>query len=303
MWPFRKNKDKLKSSTIFGNRASRPKYQNTYQWLEGRRHVADAPYLLPKDDEEIDRLDFQHYIIRAIVKGNYEAPIGQPTNILDVGCGTGRWGREMAQSFPQATIVGFDLVSPLETSKTPFPANCRFVQGNVLEGLPFTDRSFDFVHQRLLVFALPAIQWPGEVRELARVTRPGGWVELVEANITLVNMGPATSQLDEWITKVSNMRGIDPGMSRRGQELLEAAGLINVTAKQHAIPVGDWGGRIGKLSAPGALAVNRAMRQQVITQLGVSPEQYDHALAEAAQEYDRYHTSSSVYVSYGQRPA
>ncbi len=67
-----------------------------FQVLDGRQHMADAPYMLPRDDQEINRLDFQHYRLRYALRSNYAAPIGRPRSILDVGCGTGRWALEMA---------------------------------------------------------------------------------------------------------------------------------------------------------------------------------------------------------------
>ncbi len=141
------------------------------------------PYLLPTDLAEVYRLDFQHYMLRYVLRGNYLAPIGQPFSVLDVGCGTGRWGAELARQFPQANVVGVDVV--VTGAERPdaraarqgiFPDNYAFVPGNVLERLPFDDRRFDFVHQRLLFAAIPRPRWPQVVAELARVTRPGaGW--------------------------------------------------------------------------------------------------------------------------------
>jgi ubiquinone/menaquinone biosynthesis C-methylase UbiE len=43
----------------------------------------------------MNRLDFQHFILRQAFKGNYAAPIRNPARILDVGTGTGRWATEM----------------------------------------------------------------------------------------------------------------------------------------------------------------------------------------------------------------
>src|SRR5579859_7928219 len=59
--------------------------------IEGRMRVAGVPYMLPRDMEEISRLDFQHYILRHAFQGIYAPPIGEPSAILDVGTGTGRW--------------------------------------------------------------------------------------------------------------------------------------------------------------------------------------------------------------------
>ena len=59
-----------------------------YVKVGGGRHLADAPYVLPHDDQEINRLDFQHYMLRYALRGNLESPlVGSPASILDVGSG------------------------------------------------------------------------------------------------------------------------------------------------------------------------------------------------------------------------
>jgi hypothetical protein len=81
---------------------------------------------------------------------------------------------------------------------------------------------------------------------------------------------------------------------------LETAGLVHVKAERLSNPIGDWGGRVGKVAAIGVQAVNKAMRQQVIAQLNVSPDEYDRALAQSLAEYDQYHSYSYAYIAYGQ---
>ncbi len=146
--------------------------------IAGRRHVTGVPYALPKDEKEVNRLDFQHYIYRNVLRGNFLVPLDNPASILDVAAGTGIWGKEIAQQFPLARVVGLDLEN-LKASGS-VPANYEFVRGNLLERLPFRDDAFDFVHQRLvLASAVPFERWMDVFRELLRVTRPGGWLELV----------------------------------------------------------------------------------------------------------------------------
>jgi SAM-dependent methyltransferase len=130
---------------------------------DNRRHRADAPYLLPKDMQEVNRLDYQQYIFRRILQGNCFAPVRdllqQGGTILDVGCGTGRWGYEIALAYPRVQVTGFDLEPVIRTGSTPL--NAHFVQGNLLHGLPFPAHHFNYVHQRLLVAAIPVDRWPG----------------------------------------------------------------------------------------------------------------------------------------------
>lgn len=58
--------------------------------LDGRMRTMGLPYVLPRDPEELNRLDFQHYMLRFALQGLYAVPLTNPTSILDVGTGTGR---------------------------------------------------------------------------------------------------------------------------------------------------------------------------------------------------------------------
>ncbi|HEU0026532.1 MAG TPA: class I SAM-dependent methyltransferase [Ktedonobacterales bacterium] len=268
-----------------------------------RRYVADVPYLLPKDLGETNRLDFQHYMLRYALKGNYAAPLEDPRDILDVGSGTGRWGMDMAQQFSAARIVGMDVTPPpVEANATPLPspANYSFVQGNVLERVPFPDDSFDFIHQRFLTLAVPTARWPGVVAELLRVTRPGGWVELVE---TAPPMGaPAMDQLARWGIELTQRRGIDISLMARIGDLLRDGGATQVTARTVSIPVGKPNGRIGAMAAVDYLTALSAVRGPV-TKLGIVDEAtYDAMMARGRQEFDQGVFLQPVYLAFGCKP-
>jgi len=266
----------------------------------GRRHLSQVPYLLPKDGLETQRLDFQFYLIRSILHGNHASPLcSDVASILDVGCGTGRWVIEMARIFPGAHVVGLDIEPP--QSGQVLPPNARFVQANLLDGLPFADRSFDFTHQQLLALAIPTAHWPAVVGELVRVTRPGGWVELLEGGDVFLNAGPATQRFLAWWREASHARGFDTSlMERLGRFLLDAR-LRDVQMRTLQVPVGKWGGHTGALLEKNILAGFPALKHLLCSQLSLSPQEFDATLAELATEGDRYQTSYQYYLAYGQR--
>jgi ubiquinone/menaquinone biosynthesis C-methylase UbiE len=169
-WPFRRTKP-----------APAPQPWRAFQTppLEQQRtYLPDAPYLLPKDAQEDQRLNFQHHVLYRTISNHYLAPIASTTaRILDVGTGTGIWLADMATLFPHAHLLGVDV--SLGSLPHPLPPQCLFCQANILQGLPFPDEQFEYIHQRLLVAAIPSTRWPEAVRELVRVTRSGGWIELV----------------------------------------------------------------------------------------------------------------------------
>ncbi|MBV9706482.1 MAG: class I SAM-dependent methyltransferase [Chloroflexi bacterium] len=218
--------------------------------------------------------------------------------MLDVGCGTGKWGQEIATAYPKARVIGFD-VADMQRTASPL-LNYQFSQGNVLNGLPFASHTFDYVHQRLLVAGIPLDTWPWVVTELRRVTRPGGWIELVEMGTTFHHVGPATQQWIAWWMAICALRGIDASKMSQLGVLLKQAGLCNIRAETKTLPVGNWGGRIGRLLAQDMLSGWPSTRPLAQTLLGVPAEAFEQVMSQLEREWNSYHTTYELYLAYGQ---
>ncbi len=276
---------------------------NRRVFLGGRRYATDVPYILPKDFGEINRLDFQHYMLHSFLHTNFLAPIGHPRDILDVGSGTGRWAIQMAQQFPQANIFSLDIEAPAERQNALLerqPENCMFVEGDVLKGLAFPDASFDFVHQRLLMGAIPGAAWPTVVRELVRVTRPGEWVELVEAAPVPSNT-PALQQLHSWMRGATQMRGLDITIGERIGDLLSQAGLRNMTYRDISIPIGQYGGRLGGMAETQYDALFQTFRPILVSRGMTDATTFNTVMSQAHQDIATNRFVSPYYLAYGQR--
>ncbi|CAG8676840.1 9496_t:CDS:2, partial [Paraglomus brasilianum] len=140
-------------------------------------------YVLPNDVGEEDRLDMQHAMIKHAFDGNFSAPVDQllrsGARVLDVCCGSAAWMLELAKEYPNSYFVGVDMAPVVLADEKP--SNVEFVEYNVLDGLPFNSNSFDFVFSRALAAVYTRAQWTEvAIPEYARVTKPGGWVELLE---------------------------------------------------------------------------------------------------------------------------
>ncbi len=278
-----------------------------FQWIGGRRYLADTPYALPKDPQEVQRLDFQHFIIRHEMHGNYLAPLSHPKRILDIGCGTGRWTMEMAVEFPQAQVVGIDLVLPDSAASLGHgleqkPENAFFLEGDILKGLPFDDASFDFVYIRLMFTAIPASYWPALLDDMIRVTRPEGWIESVESWATVSDTYPASHTINEWFNELLRQRGLDPKIACKMPEMMRARGLEQVTTRvlAHTLPASQ---RWKQVFITIGLSAIENFRTPIIAQGIVTAEEYDRVAAQARQEI-RNHMALiwPAYITYGQRP-
>jgi SAM-dependent methyltransferase len=261
----------------------------------------DLPYILPRENlQETNRLDLQHVLLFSCLRGNIVAPVVNPARVLDVGCGTGRWCREVAETFPQAQVVGLDLSLPPDSQ---WPPNCTFVVSNILEReLPFPESAFEYVHQRLLIGAIPTDRWQEVIGELMRVTRPGGWIELVESSVVLPQSGPVTQQLSAWMVEAGKRRGVDATSAPNLPEHLRAAGLEQVTFRSLQLPMSNQDDPIERLTLTAALGFFQAMKALVVRELGVSAHEYDTCLHLLPDEWARYKTTSPFYLMYGQRP-
>lgn len=53
-------------------------------------------YPYPNDEQELDRLDLQHHMLKMCMKQKlYHVPLTDPKQILDIGTGSGIWPIEM----------------------------------------------------------------------------------------------------------------------------------------------------------------------------------------------------------------
>jgi SAM-dependent methyltransferase len=95
---------------------------------------------------------------------------------LDAGCGTGALAAALAPRV--AEVVGVDSDEAyLEAARAGCPGNCTFVQGDAM-ALPFAYGEFDLAG---CLRVLHHVRRPElVVSELARVTRPGGTVLIVD---------------------------------------------------------------------------------------------------------------------------
>ncbi|KAI0056109.1 hypothetical protein BV25DRAFT_1771447, partial [Artomyces pyxidatus] len=57
------------------------------------------------------------------------------------------------------------------------PSRITWVQANCLEGLPFPNEEFDFVHIKRIALGVPEDKWDNLFEEIVRVMKPGAAFE------------------------------------------------------------------------------------------------------------------------------
>ncbi len=153
--------------------------------------------------------------------------------ILDLGCGTGAL---LGNLETKAIIHGLDIYLPVLEQAKLFAPQARFCCGDGAL-LPYADATFDisFCHFVLLWVTNPA----EVVRELRRVTRPGGYI-LAFAEPDYGGRIDYPTELEELgILQTQSLKdqGADPEMGRKLAGIFRDAGLKQV---QTGILGGEW---------------------------------------------------------------
>ncbi|TRM60380.1 S-adenosyl-L-methionine-dependent methyltransferase [Schizophyllum amplum] len=255
-----------------------------------RYHSTEAPYSVPNDEPEWERLDDMTRGFKAYMGGKLTlAPLDNPKRILEIGAGSGAWLIQAAQTYPDAEVVAVDIS---DLPPRPFPSNVRFVKHNAIEPLPFEPESFDVIHMRALLIHLPDVR--KHLAHFASRVRPGGFLLVEEIALFSSKTTPETRQSDAyraaWGPFVDHMynNGQQTELGARCDELLKDMPGVweKIDGRTLAVP-------FNPLSEDSAMAtLGRSLRTSLMRAILAEqiPERVALGLTPAVQEaYERDH--------------
>ncbi|MFF4535389.1 class I SAM-dependent methyltransferase [Streptomyces aureus] len=155
--------------------------------------------------------------------------------ILDIGCGPGTITADLAELVPDGRVTAVDhapgiLDQARRTAAERGLDNVEFAVADV-HALDYPDDTFCVVH------AHQVLQHVGDpvqaLREMHRVTKPGGFIAVRDADYSSMCWYPATPGLDEWLDlylRVARANGGEPDAGRRLKSWARASGIRDITA-------------------------------------------------------------------------
>jgi ubiquinone/menaquinone biosynthesis C-methylase UbiE len=169
---------------------------------------------------------------------------------LDVGSGPGVISCLLATAFAESKVVGVEPEPMLRQRAAARAARlglgdrCRFLEGTG-EALPLEPHSVDHSYARFLFQHIP--QPVAMLKELARVTRPGGLVVVLDVDDEAVVVHPEPAGLRDFQQRAAEAQrrlGGDRHVARKMVEYMTVAGLASpqievapITSRELALPM------------------------------------------------------------------
>jgi ubiquinone/menaquinone biosynthesis C-methylase UbiE len=267
-----------------------------------------TPYLLPRDEYEKKRLNLQHVVVVRSFGGHVpsQVTVAADAKILDVGCGTGIWSVDFASTLPPTVHFDTSDISDAnfltQGGLHSVPSNVHYATHSVLDLPTEWSNRFDVVHQRLMLGGITKAEWSKALKELYRVTKPGGNVVLVEIDpgasaSTLAKSAVATREIWTFYQAVFNKGNMMWDSKIFLDALLKEVGFEIAGIEETIFPlegasttVFEEGAAQEKTSlADDALAsmvrVFQSYRPQILDAKLVEPERLDELLKQMASEW------------------
>ncbi|KAI9595829.1 S-adenosyl-L-methionine-dependent methyltransferase [Syncephalis fuscata] len=274
-------------------------YKGSETRSENSDNTERREYVLDMSVEEIDRLNFLHKIVLNMGGALHNVPLTNPRRIVDIGSGTGVWIKDMANKFPDTQCYGIDI--DIEVSKHNVMPNCKFIQRDVFEGLPFAEKSVDYIHQQLFNIVTRKEQWPQLCADYYRALVPGGQVEFAEFDGTQLSIGPAAQRMEDWISNSLAQRHLDLRDIHKLPDLLRNAGFINIEHRMISIPIGCNAGEYGQMAWLGWNSYARVMKN-ILLDDGIVAWEFEQTMVEWQAEVNKLPSITNMHIYSARRP-
>jgi ubiquinone/menaquinone biosynthesis C-methylase UbiE len=285
--------------------------------LRPRKGESPSTYIVQdrKNQKELTRLEIQDRLLTTRIGGILsEQP--DPTvfrRVLDVGCGTGGWLIEGAQTYPEMSLVGIDISQRIikyaraQAKAHQVHDRIEFYVMDALGPLDFPAASFDLVDLRFGISFVRTWDWPKLLSELLRVTRPGGVVRVAETDMGSRSNSPALNQLCEVLRCAFFRAGHlfeqeSAGLTSHLARLLDRCGCEQIQTKAHIMEyrAGTEEGEAYCEDVKLAFQTTRPFLQK----WGCTTKDYDAIYQQALKEMGQpdFHAIWDLLIAWGSKP-
>lgn len=175
-------------------------------------------------------------------------PTGQRVTVVDLGCGTGWYTRQLAQHFGAYNVIGVDLAAGMlayarAQAKILDLEAIQWLEADA-ELLPLADQSVDLIYSNLMIQWCPNPQ--GVLRECLRVLRPGG-----QLRVSTLLLGTLRELQQAWTLADPRQQHVNG--------FIPAADFAALAVE--ILPAAEWRSQTIALDYPSPMALMSELRQ------------------------------------------
>jgi SAM-dependent methyltransferase len=258
-----------------------------YREIHGRLYCRE--YYSPIDDIELMRQALLNQVFLHVLGGEHTGvQLDDPTNILDVGTGTGEWAIRMAEQYQKCEVVGTDIAAVAETNSVPM--NVFFE----IEDAEDWDRApdfYDLIHLRSMEGAFK--DWRSVYGNIFYSLKPGGWIEVQDFDAAeglekFTDQFPPSSHIHKLLGDLvvaAEKTGRRRGSHHMNPGLFVDSGFVDVRVTEYSIPLSLSEKSAGKLWLIACLDAFEAACLRLLTeQMGWDPDRCKQACESVARE-------------------
>jgi SAM-dependent methyltransferase len=215
--------------------------------------MVNAYLLYPESGVEIARLvNLDRMTMKemgGVFAGLSEADLPLLRNILDLGCGPGRWVLDVAFAYPECEVAGVDARRSMveyawARARSQRLSNASFGVMDITQPLDFSDNTFDLINARFLAGVLHSEVWIPLIAECMRILCPGGLLCFVDTDGVVETNSFALARLTMLMMHARRMGGYcfssggeTLGTASMLPRLLHRAGFQRVQCTTHVVDV------------------------------------------------------------------
>ncbi|KAF6837504.1 UMTA methyltransferase [Colletotrichum musicola] len=206
----------------------------THQGREFQRYAVDnGAYFAPIDEDEMERLQMMHIVLSIVFENSLIfPPVTRPRRILECGFGVGDWAIEVAEQHPSCEVVAIDICPHIWPDESLTPSNLNL-------------QVDDLNSSQMMAGGIHSNRWRDYLRDIHRVLRPGGWVQMVEIyfnaqsdNGTLTQNNALRRWSRRYLDSVQPYK--DPRAPLQLQSWMQSAGFDSVETQMIPLPTCGW---------------------------------------------------------------
>lgn len=178
------------------------------------------------------------------------------------------------------------------------PANYIPCVGHTIKNMPFEDNTFDIISAKSLWYFISRNDWDLVLKEMFRILKPGGCIEMVISDFVIVNGSRADRFYWGRVKEGTDRLGLEQIPSSVLPSYLYKAGFKDVKKALIALPRG-WGGQVGHVTDLLALYYTESI---IHTFANLSSEELEHLASISKEASEEGYSANQVSLVYATKP-